>query len=67
MKNRNINPKTGIRESVNESLWKGELKVEELTELLNRMPSDAFVRIYGNKLQVISPIDLRTYTLDAVK
>lgn len=64
---KNKNPKTGIRESVNESLWKGELRVEELIELLNKMPQDAFVRIYGNKLQVISPIDLRTYTLDAVR
>jgi hypothetical protein len=67
MKNKNVNPKTGVRESVNESLWRGELTVSELVGLLNKMPEDAFVRVYANKLQVISPVDLRTYTLDAVR
>lgn len=64
---KNIKIKSGMHNSVNEDLWRGEIKVEELIDLLSKMPPDAFVRIYANKLQLISPVDVRTYTLDSVR
>lgn len=62
-----INSRIGIKNSVNEGLWRGEVKVIELIELLSKVPPDAFVRIYANKFQIISPVDQRTYTLDCVR
>lgn len=53
-------------ESVNERLWRGELTAEELIKLLQKIPPDAFVRIYGNKLQAIAPNTKKVYTLDKV-
>lgn len=54
-------------ESVNEQLWRGELYVHELITLLQRVPEDGRARIYGNKLQIISPADSKVYTLDRVR
>lgn len=54
-------------ESVNEQLWRGEIEVKELIDLLRRVPEDAKARIYGNKLQIMSPIDHKVYTLDRVR
>lgn len=53
-------------ESVNEKLWRGELTAEELVKLLQKIPPDAKVRIYGNKLQAIAPNTRKVYTLDKV-
>ena len=53
-------------ESVNEKLWRGELTAEELIELLKKIPPDANIRIYGNKLQAIAPNTKKVYTLDKV-
>ena len=55
------------RESVNEQLWRGEIEVEELIKLLQKVPPDGKVRIYGNKLQIMSPVDEKVYTLDRVR
>ena len=54
-------------ESVNEQLWRGEIEVEKLIELLQKVPPDAKARIYGNKLQIMSPADNKVYTLDRVR
>jgi len=54
-------------ESVNEQLWRGEMEVNELIDLLRKVPEDAKVRIYGNKLQIMSPADNKVYTLDRVR
>lgn len=54
-------------ESVNEKLWRGEIEVQELLDLLGKVPPDAKVRIYGNKLQIMSPADNKVYTLDKVR
>jgi len=54
-------------DSVNEKLWRGEVLVEELISLLHKMPLDGKVRIYGNKLQIISPVDRKVLTLDRVR
>lgn len=53
-------------DSVNEKLWRGEVLVEELISLLQQMPLDGKVRIYGNKLQIVSPVDRKILTLDRV-
>lgn len=66
-KEEDINSLIGSKNSINEHLWRGEIKVQELIELLSKVPPDAFVRIYANKLQMVSPIDERTYTLDCVR
>lgn len=55
------------RESINEQLWRGEIEVSYLIELLQKVPQDGFVRIYGNKLQIRSPADNKIYTLDRVR
>ena len=54
-------------DSVNEKLWRGEMSVEELLSLLQKMPLDGKIRIYGNKLQIISPVDRKVLTLDRVR
>ncbi len=53
-------------ESVNERLWRGELSVENLIELLSKIPPDGKVRIYGNKLQIVAPNTSKIFTLDVV-
>lgn len=53
-------------ESVNEKLWRGELTVEEVIKLLQKIPPDAKIRIYGNKLQALSPDTGKVFTLDKV-
>lgn len=55
------------RESVNEQLWRGEVEVQDLIDLLKKVPQDGKVRIYGNKLQIMSPADQKVYTLDRVR
>jgi|AntRauTorcE11897_2_1112592.scaffolds.fasta_scaffold09375_6 hypothetical protein len=55
------------RESVNEQLWRGEIEVQELIELLKKVPPDGKARIYGNKFQIMSPADDKVYTLDRVR
>lgn len=53
-------------DTVNERLWRGEVTNEELVSLLNKFPPDCKVRIYGNKLQMISPHSDKVYALDSV-
>ncbi len=53
-------------ESVNEKLWRGEVTAEKLIELLKSIPPDAMMRIYGNKLQALSPDTGKVFTLDKV-
>ncbi len=55
------------RESVNEQLWRGEVEVQDLIDFLKKVPPDGKVRIYGNKLQIMSPADQKVYTLDRVR
>ena len=54
-------------ESVNERLWSGEIHAEDLMNLLQRIPADAKIRIYGNKLQAIAPNTGKIFTLDMVE
>lgn len=53
-------------ESVNERFWRGEIIVEELIEMLQKVPQDAKVRIYANKFQFIAPNTSKVFTLDIV-
>jgi len=64
--NRKIDRVAAKHESINEKLWRGEITTEELIELLNKIPADALIRIYGNKLQAISPDTGKVFTLDKV-
>ena len=53
-------------ESINEKLWRGEVTTEQLIILLQKIPPDAMIRIYGNKLQALSPDTGKVFTLDKV-
>jgi len=53
-------------QSINEQLWRGEITVEKMIELLSKFPPDGMVRIYGNKVQIINPINKKFHTLDKV-
>lgn len=62
----NVDRVAAKHESVNEKLWRGELTAEEVIKLLQKIPPDAKIRIYGNKLQALSPDTGKVFTLDKV-
>ena len=64
--NNNVDRVAAKHESVNEKLWRGEITTEQLIELLGKIPPDAKIRIYGNKLQALSPDTGKVFTLDKV-